>query len=97
MPPVRVVRAFRFGEAEAKTDKRFEEFGIDGDQNRRRMEDDSGGLFNIDIDLDDSEVPVKEEAKLPRDFQSEEDFQKQREEWNPKIEVGEVCFNGFLF
>lgn len=61
------------------------------------MEDELGGLFNIDVDLDDSDVAVKEEVvKVPRDFQSEEDFQKQRREWKPKIEVGEVSWKALL-
>lgn len=57
------------------------------------MDDDDGGLFNIDVD--DCEISVKEEAKVPRDFQSEEDFQKQRKQWKPKVEVGEVSLPSF--
>lgn len=56
------------------------------------MDDESGGLFNIGVDLDDTEVAVKEEVKVPRDFQSEEDFQAQRAEWKPKVEAGGVSF-----
>lgn len=52
------------------------------------MEDESGGLFNIE--LDDSEESIDESEKLPRDFQTEEAFQQQRQEWKPKIEVGNV-------
>lgn len=52
------------------------------------MDDEDGGLFNIDVSSDES---TKESDKLPRDFQSEEDFQRQRAEWKPRIEVGEVC------
>lgn len=52
------------------------------------MEDDDGGLFNIEVSSE--EVSVTEPEKLPRDFQSEQDFQRQRAEWKPKIENGEV-------
>jgi hypothetical protein len=51
------------------------------------MDDESGGLFNIEPSSDDS---VDEAAKVPRDFQSEQDFQRQRAGWTPKSEVGEV-------
>jgi hypothetical protein len=52
------------------------------------MEDDSGGLFNIEVDS--PEESVNEPVKVPRDFQSEEDFQRQRKDWKPKTEGGEV-------
>jgi hypothetical protein len=52
------------------------------------MEDDDGGLFNIELSSSDESVDVKE--KVPRDFQSEDDFERQRKEWKPKIEAGEV-------
>lgn len=52
------------------------------------MEDEDGGLFNIEVSSDES---VNESEKVPRDFQSEEDFQKQRREWKVKVEKGEVC------
>ena len=51
------------------------------------MEDQFGGLFSIDID---SDACVQEYEKVPRDFQSEEDFLQQRKAWTPKNEVGEV-------
>jgi hypothetical protein len=51
------------------------------------MEDESGGLFNIDVGFDE---PVDESEKVPRDFQSEADFEKQRQQWKAKNEVGEV-------
>jgi len=53
------------------------------------MEDEDGGLFNIEVSSDDG--AIDESEKVPRDFQSEKDFQKQRREWKPKIEAGEVC------
>jgi hypothetical protein len=52
------------------------------------MEDETGGLFNIEPES--SEDSADEGQKVPRDFQSEEDFQKQRREWKPKNEFGEV-------
>ncbi len=55
------------------------------------MDDDDGGLFNIEVSSEDE--AKKEPEKVPRDFQSEEDFQRQRAEWKPKIEVGEVRMN----
>jgi hypothetical protein len=51
------------------------------------MEDENGGLFNIEVS---SEEEVDESGKVPRDFQSEEDFQRQRAQYKPKVEVGEV-------
>jgi hypothetical protein len=59
------------------------------------MEGDDGGLFNIEVSSEDE--TIDEAEKVPRDFQSEEDFQKQRAEWKPKIEVGEVRIIPFLF
>lgn len=52
------------------------------------MEDESGGLFSIEVD--DLEESVDKSKKVPRDFQSEEDFQRQTRQWKPKSEVGEV-------
>jgi len=52
------------------------------------MEDEYGGLFNIEVSSEDE--AATESEKVPRDFQSEEDFQRQRAEWKPKIEDGEV-------
>lgn len=53
-------------------------------------EDENGGLFNIDVSSDE-EARKEKERKVPRDFQSEEDFQRQLKEWKPKVERGEVC------
>ncbi len=58
------------------------------------MEDEGGGLFNIEVCSED-EGP-NESEKVPRDFQSEEDFQWQRAEWKPKIEVPEVRIASLL-
>jgi hypothetical protein len=68
-----------------------------GKENRRadiwrwegaNMEGDDSGLFNIEVSSGDE--AGNESEKVPRDFQSEEDFQRQRAEWKPKVEVGEV-------
>ncbi|KAH7407765.1 hypothetical protein BKA64DRAFT_667348 [Cadophora sp. MPI-SDFR-AT-0126] len=53
-------------------------------------EDESGGLFNIEFDSEDEKAAAEQESKVPRDFQSEEDFQKQAREWRPKVETGEI-------
>jgi hypothetical protein len=52
------------------------------------MEDEDGGLFNIEVSSADESA--NESEKIPRDFQSEEDFQRQRAAWRPKVETGEV-------
>lgn len=52
------------------------------------MEDEHGGLFNIEVSS--AEESANDCEKVPRDFQSEEDFQRQRAAWRPKIETGEV-------
>lgn len=49
--------------------------------------EDEAGLFNIEVGSNES---VNKVEKVPRDFQSEEDFQRQRREWKPKNEVGDV-------
>ena len=49
-------------------------------------EDENGGLFNIEVSSDEED----REEKVPRDFQSEEDFQRVRAEYKPKVEVGDV-------
>ena len=55
---------------------------------RVKMEDEDGGLFDIEVSSADESANEKE--KVPRDFQSEEDFQRQRAAWRPKVETGEV-------
>ncbi len=52
-------------------------------------DDEDGGLFNIEFSSSDESTKT---VKVPRDFQSEEDFQTVRREWKPKIEVGEVSY-----
>ena len=52
------------------------------------MEDEDGGLFNIEVGSVDS---ADDAEKIPRDFQSEEDYLRQKKEWKVKSEDGEVC------
>ena len=52
------------------------------------MEGESGGIFNIE--LDDAAESADEPERISRNFQSEDDFQKQRDGWKPKSEGGEV-------
>jgi len=56
-------------------------------------EDRVGGLFNIEVSSADESAG--ECKKAPRDFQSEEDFQRQRAAWRPKLETGEVWVGPF--
>jgi hypothetical protein len=58
----------------------------EGRLSKFEMEDEAG-FFNINLGSDES---ADDAAKVPRDFQSEEDFQRQRREWRPKSEVGDV-------
>ncbi|KAH8685630.1 hypothetical protein BGZ60DRAFT_365504 [Tricladium varicosporioides] len=51
-------------------------------------DEENGGLFNIEVSSSDESVDESE--KVPRDFQSEVDFQRVKETWRPKIEVGEL-------
>jgi len=52
------------------------------------MEDENGGLFNIEVSSSDE--GTNDSQKVPRDYQSEEDFQRQRSEWKPPVETGEI-------
>lgn len=49
-------------------------------------DDENGGLFNIEVSSEEEDV----EEKVPRDFQSEVDFQRVKAEYQPKVEVGGV-------
>ena len=66
-------------------------YGVQASEVEKRremeMEDEDGGLFNIEVSSDES---VNESEKVPRDFQSEQDYQRQRAEWKVKVEKGEV-------
>ena len=57
------------------------------DKEWSKMDDENGGLFNIEVSSGDEAV---KDEKVPRDFQSEEDFQGVKTEWKPNIEIGEV-------
>lgn len=52
------------------------------------MEDENGGLFDINFSSSDESTKP---SKLPRDFQSEADFQKVKAGYKAKVEVGEVA------
>ncbi|TVY59549.1 hypothetical protein LSUE1_G008119 [Lachnellula suecica] len=52
------------------------------------MEDEDGGLFNIEFSSADE--AAGEAEKVPRDFLSEEEFQRQKAAWRPKVETGEL-------
>ena len=54
------------------------------------MDDEENSLFNINVSSSDDETST---PKVPRDFQSEEDFQRQRAEWRAPIETGQVIYN----
>jgi hypothetical protein len=56
--------------------------------------DESGGLFGIELGSED-ESQVKDKDKVPRDFQSEKNFQIQRNEYKPRIEIGNVSYLDF--
>ncbi|OWP05980.1 hypothetical protein B2J93_6304 [Marssonina coronariae] len=59
-------------------------------------EDENGGLFNMDLALSNPEADNENgqgreaEKKVPRDFQSEEDFQSQLRDWRPRVERGDL-------
>lgn len=53
-------------------------------------EDESGGLFNIEVGSDEEREAIAREERVPRDFQSEENFQQVLKTWRPKVETGEV-------
>ncbi|TVY55610.1 hypothetical protein LCER1_G003212 [Lachnellula cervina] len=55
-------------------------------------DDEDGGLFNIQVSSADESANESVKVQVPRDFQSEEDFQRQRAAWRPNIESGEVLY-----
>lgn len=57
---------------------------------REMAEDDDGGLFGIDLDSSGEESESKAQDKVPRDFQSEDDFLLIKDTYMAKIELGEV-------
>lgn len=66
----------------------------------KQQEEEDDGLLAIglysDTELEAATNKKEEEARVPRDFQSEENFQKQLRDWRPGVEVGEV-FSLFHF
>jgi hypothetical protein len=56
------------------------------------MEDDDG-LLNIEINSSDE---VTASPKPSRDYQSEENFRRQKASWKPKIEYGQVITPGLF-
>jgi hypothetical protein len=64
---------------------------------RKIMTDDDadGGIFGGDFGFDSDAEKEKEEEREKRTVQTEEDFQRQKREWTPKVETREVfCFGG---
>ncbi|ESZ91412.1 hypothetical protein SBOR_8207 [Sclerotinia borealis F-4128] len=51
--------------------------------------EDENPFFAISVDSSDESTPDISE-KVPRDFQSEESFQKVKREWRARIECGEI-------
>jgi len=51
-------------------------------------EEEESGLFNITLEPEET----VDEQRLPRDHQSEEDFQDIKLRWEPRSETGEVCY-----
>lgn len=54
------------------------------------MSDNENDLFNIHVSSDES-ANEDTRTKVPRDFQSEADFQAVLRSYRPKVEIGEVC------
>lgn len=53
-------------------------------------EDEEGGFLCMGLGSSDDESGGETEKKIPRDYQSQEDYEKQKAEWKPKAEKGEV-------
>lgn len=49
-----------------------------------------GGFLAMDLNSSDSESGDPPETKLPRDYQSQEDYEAQKASWKPTVEKGEV-------
>lgn len=55
-------------------------------------DDENGGLFAIEVSSDEeASTTAAAAAKVPRDFQSEADFQRVKASYRPKVETGDVC------
>jgi hypothetical protein len=55
-------------------------------------EGDDGGFLAMDLGSSDSEAGAAPEKKVPRDFQSLEDYEAQKASWKPTVDNGEVRY-----
>jgi len=53
-------------------------------------DEDDGGFLAMDLGSSDIEEAEEPKAKVPRDYQSQEDYEAQKKSWKPTIETGEV-------
>ena len=60
-------------------------------------EGDDGGFLAMDLGSSDSEAGTEPEVKVPRDFQSLEDYEAQKASWNPTVEKGEVRYSPMIY
>ncbi|KFY35011.1 hypothetical protein V494_06286 [Pseudogymnoascus sp. VKM F-4513 (FW-928)] len=51
---------------------------------------DDGGFLAMDLGSSDSESGAAPEVKVPRDFQSQEDYEAQKASWKPTVDDGEL-------
>lgn len=57
---------------------------------------DDGGFLAMDLGSSDSESGAAPEVKVPRDFQSQEDYEAQKASWKPTVDNGEVRYYSSL-
>ena len=53
-------------------------------------DEEENGFLCLGLDSEEEEG-AEAEVKVPRDYQSQEDYERQKNEWKPKVERGEVC------
>lgn len=53
---------------------------------------DDGGFLAMDLGSSDSESGAAPEVKVPRDFQSQEDYEAQKASWKPTVDDGRVSY-----
>jgi hypothetical protein len=53
-------------------------------------DDDRDGIFGGDLGFDSDAEKEKEQEREKRTRQTEQDFQRQKNEWTPKVETREV-------
>ncbi|ELR01897.1 hypothetical protein VC83_03941 [Pseudogymnoascus destructans] len=51
---------------------------------------DDGGFLAMDLGSSDSESGAAPKVKVPRDFQSQEDYEAQKASWKPTVDNGEL-------